>query len=51
MKQGMNPRADQPRFLKKDLTKGYPALQYRTQGAKNYGSRIESKTSSRKTRS
>jgi hypothetical protein len=51
MKQAITPRADQPRFAKKDLTKGEPSLQYRVQGAKSYGNRMDKKSDSRQMRS
>jgi hypothetical protein len=51
MKQAITPRADQPRFAKKDLTKGEPSLQYRVQGAKSYGNRTEKKSDTRSMRS
>lgn len=51
MKQAIAPKADQPRYAKKDLTKGEPSLQYRVQGAKSYGNRAEKKSESRQMRS
>ena len=43
----IQPKADQPRVMQKDLTKDQPNLQYRVQAAKNYGDRTQVRTNTR----